>query len=202
MSAMKWWICPIPPTVRNRIAEDRRTKKVGGGSKPGWPERRLAAVCDAAPSTHPSSWSLMMKITSVDSSRTSTSFQLSKRSQYLPRSQTMPDQSPASTKHHSDQETVDLAGFVSSVPSPLTIALVHLSPHITWIRRIAEITSWKSRWEESWLLIAAWWVLCLLVGIGKQCVPGFFGRVLTSNIHDPLASGTSSPCSSSLPLHG
>ena len=97
----------------------------------------------------------------------------------------MPDQSPAPTKKPSDKETIDLAGFVSSVPSPLTIALVRLSPHITWVRRIIEITSWKSSWEESWLLIAAWWALCLLVGIGKQCVPSFFGRVhmLLTRLH-------------------
>jgi len=91
----------------------------------------------------------------------------------------MPDQSSASAKKRSDQETIDLAGFVSSVPSPLTITLVRLSPNITWTRRTIEILSWKSSWEESWLLIAAWWALCLLVGIGKQCVPSFFGRVLT-----------------------
>lgn len=95
----------------------------------------------------------------------------------------MPDWSPASTKNPSDQGTIDLAGFVSSVPTPLTITLVRLSPHITWIRRTIEITSWRSSWEESWLLIAAWWALCLLVGIGKQCVPYFFGRVLTFTTH-------------------
>lgn len=88
----------------------------------------------------------------------------------------MPDQSSASKKKPSD-ETVDLAGFVSSVPSTLTITLVRLSPHIAWIRRIIEITSWKSSWEESWLLIAAWWALCLVVGIGKQYVSDIFGRV-------------------------
>ena len=88
----------------------------------------------------------------------------------------MPEQSSASTKKPPD-ETIDLAGFVSSVPSTLTITLVRLSPHIAWIRRIIEITSWKSSWEESWLLIAAWWALCLAVGIGKQYVSGIFGRV-------------------------
>jgi len=91
----------------------------------------------------------------------------------------MPDQSSASAKKHSDQETIDLAGFVSSVPSPLTITLVRLSPNITWTRRTIEILSWKSSWEESWLLIAAWWALCLLVGIGKQYVSNFSARVLT-----------------------
>lgn len=90
----------------------------------------------------------------------------------------MPEQSSASTKKSSDKETIDLAGFVSSVPSPLTITLVRLSPHISWIRRIIEITSWKTSWDESWLLIATWWALCLLVGIGKQYVPSFFSRVL------------------------
>lgn len=70
----------------------------------------------------------------------------------------------------SEQEPIDLAGFVKSVPSPLTTTLVRLSPHITWVRRAIEIISWKSSWEESWILIAAWWALCLLVGIGKQHV--------------------------------
>jgi len=89
----------------------------------------------------------------------------------------MPDQS--STKKHPDQETIDLADFVSSVPPPLTITLVRLSTNITWVRRTFEIISWKSPWEESWLLVAAWWALCLLVGIGKQYVSSFFDRVLT-----------------------
>lgn len=85
----------------------------------------------------------------------------------------MPDHSPASTSKPSEQEPIDLAGFVSSVPPPLTTTLVRLSPYITWIRRTIEIISWRSSWEESWLLVAAWWALCLLVGIGKEYVSGF-----------------------------
>ena len=92
----------------------------------------------------------------------------------------MPDQASPSKKP-SGQEVLDLAGFVSSVPPPLTATLVRLSPHIAWVRRAIEITSWKSSWEESWLLVTAWWALCLLVGIGKQCVSCFFFcRALTS----------------------
>lgn len=88
----------------------------------------------------------------------------------------MSDKSSTSKKPP-DQEAIDLIRFVSSVPPPLTTALVRLSPYITWLRRAIEITNWKSSWEDSWLLIAAWWALCLLVGIGKQYV-FFSGRVL------------------------
>ena len=106
----------------------------------------------------------------------------------------MPDQSSVPTKKPPERETIDLAGFVSSVPPPLTTTLVRLSPWIGWIRRAIEIVSWKTSWEESWLLIAAWWALCLLVGIGKQYVSGFFsGRVLTflARIHQARHSRAS-----------
>ncbi|KZT20108.1 hypothetical protein NEOLEDRAFT_1022940, partial [Neolentinus lepideus HHB14362 ss-1] len=54
-----------------------------------------------------------------------------------------------------------LQEFLSTVPIPLTTVLVALSPYIKWFRRTLEIVSWKSRWDESWLALAAWWMLCL-----------------------------------------
>ncbi|KAH7885639.1 integral peroxisomal membrane peroxin-domain-containing protein [Phlebopus sp. FC_14] len=55
-----------------------------------------------------------------------------------------------------------LIEFVSTTPPPLTCALVALAPCIEVVRCFAEIVSWKSSWEESWLVVAAWWALCLL----------------------------------------
>ncbi|ETW80460.1 hypothetical protein HETIRDRAFT_33336 [Heterobasidion irregulare TC 32-1] len=54
-----------------------------------------------------------------------------------------------------------LLEFVNIVPSPLTTLLVGLGPSASGARRIIEVISWKSSWEESWLAIAAWWSVCL-----------------------------------------
>ncbi|KAI0344639.1 hypothetical protein BDW22DRAFT_1418833 [Trametopsis cervina] len=54
-----------------------------------------------------------------------------------------------------------LAQLLNTLPSPLTVALVGLAPYLLRIRRLLEIVSWKSRWEESWLALAAWWAVCL-----------------------------------------
>ncbi|TFK53440.1 hypothetical protein OE88DRAFT_1655577 [Heliocybe sulcata] len=67
--------------------------------------------------------------------------------------------------HMSTQVVPHLQEFLSSVPTPLIKVLVGLSPHIKWIRRTLEILSWKSKWEESWLALAAWWMLCLGAGV-------------------------------------
>jgi len=60
--------------------------------------------------------------------------------------------------------------FLNTLPSPLTTALVGLAPHISRTRRLAQIVSWKSSWEESWIVLALWWALCLLAEIGLRCV--------------------------------
>ncbi|EKM54033.1 uncharacterized protein PHACADRAFT_185024 [Phanerochaete carnosa HHB-10118-sp] len=51
--------------------------------------------------------------------------------------------------------------FLTMLPSPLTISLVSLAPQIRFVRWVLEILSWKGSWDESWLLLAAWWGLCL-----------------------------------------
>ena len=51
--------------------------------------------------------------------------------------------------------------FLTTLPSPLTISLVALSPQIHFVRWSLEVLSWKGSWDESWLLLAAWWGVCL-----------------------------------------
>lgn len=53
--------------------------------------------------------------------------------------------------------------FLPSLPAPLTIALVALAPQIHFVRWILEAGSWRADWEDSWLLLAAWWGMCLAV---------------------------------------
>lgn len=55
-----------------------------------------------------------------------------------------------------------LIEFVTTVPIPLASELVALAPYIQAIRHFAQIISWESSWEESWLALAAWWAFCLL----------------------------------------
>lgn len=63
-----------------------------------------------------------------------------------------------------------LIEFVNSLPPPLTTALVGLAPTIARIRRLAQVLSWRSSWEESCLALAVWWAVCLLAEIGLRCV--------------------------------
>lgn len=51
--------------------------------------------------------------------------------------------------------------FLTALPSPLTVSLVSLAPQIRFVRWTLELVSWKGTWDESWLLLAVWWVLCL-----------------------------------------
>ena len=55
-----------------------------------------------------------------------------------------------------------LVNFLSDVPLPLTAVLVQLAPYIAFIRSLADIISWKAPWYESWLMLALWWLVCLL----------------------------------------
>ena len=57
------------------------------------------------------------------------------------------------------------ADFLNSVPPPLAIVLVRLAPLIALLRQTAETLSWKSSPYDSWLVVGAWWFICLL------CVP-------------------------------
>jgi hypothetical protein len=58
--------------------------------------------------------------------------------------------------------STNLQQFLESVPSPITLLLVELSPALHALRRAAEIFSWKAHWSESWLMLTAWWAACLL----------------------------------------
>ena len=60
------------------------------------------------------------------------------------------------------QSPPTLIEFVTTVPTPLASELVFLAPYIQAIRHTAQILSWQSSWEESWLALAAWWAFCLL----------------------------------------
>ncbi|KIP08297.1 hypothetical protein PHLGIDRAFT_29638 [Phlebiopsis gigantea 11061_1 CR5-6] len=51
--------------------------------------------------------------------------------------------------------------FLTTLPSPLTVALISLAPQIRFVRWVLELVSWKGNWNESWLLLAGWWGLCL-----------------------------------------
>ncbi|KDQ57729.1 hypothetical protein JAAARDRAFT_35415 [Jaapia argillacea MUCL 33604] len=54
--------------------------------------------------------------------------------------------------------------FLSSVPPPLTAALVGLSSPIAHLRWALEVITWKhsERWYDSWLVLFSWWAACLL----------------------------------------
>lgn len=67
-----------------------------------------------------------------------------------------------------------LVNFLSDVPLPLTTVLVQLAPHIACIRFLAESISWKAQWYESWLLLALWWLVCLLGHLGLRFATSFY----------------------------
>lgn len=64
--------------------------------------------------------------------------------------------------HSQAQGLPTLVTFLHNVPPRLTALLVELGPAISAIRRLAEAASWKSEYSSSWLLLAAWWAMCLL----------------------------------------
>ncbi|KAG6854050.1 hypothetical protein C0991_011028 [Blastosporella zonata] len=55
-----------------------------------------------------------------------------------------------------------LVDFATTVPAPLTAALVPYAPLLAVVRSVLQIISWRSSWYDSWLAVAAWWALCLL----------------------------------------
>lgn len=84
-------------------------------------------------------------------------------------------QPPSTVSDHALEATVHslvptLLDFVNTVPPPLTAVLTGLSPTVTPFRRTLEILSWQAPWSESWLVVAAWWGVCLLSNFGFRCV--------------------------------
>ena len=61
-----------------------------------------------------------------------------------------------------------LAEFLNTLPSPLVTALVGLAPYITRLRRIAQVLSWKTQWEDSWIALGALWAVCLFAESGVR----------------------------------
>lgn len=70
--------------------------------------------------------------------------------------------SSATTMSPAVQSPLTLIEFVTTIPTPLASELVALAPYIQAIRHFAQIISWESSWEESWLALATWWAFCLL----------------------------------------
>ncbi|KAG6820874.1 hypothetical protein H0H93_010218 [Arthromyces matolae] len=71
---------------------------------------------------------------------------------------------------------VDLA---TTVPAPLTVALVPLAPLLAVARRALQVASWKSSWYDACLAIALWWAFCLLAEPTLRCMfPIFLAAVL------------------------
>jgi hypothetical protein len=57
--------------------------------------------------------------------------------------------------------TPTLIDFLHTVPAPLVALLVRLAPSVSCLRHAVQILSWQSSWLNSWLVLAAWWVLVL-----------------------------------------
>jgi len=88
-----------------------------------------------------------------------------------------------------------LVDFASATPAPLTLHLLPLAPLIHHARHLADVLSWSAPWEESALLLALWWALCLFSELTLQYVP----PCPLARAHPPPGSFSPSPSSSSLP---
>ncbi|KAH9830736.1 integral peroxisomal membrane peroxin-domain-containing protein [Rhodofomes roseus] len=64
--------------------------------------------------------------------------------------------------------SLPLAEFLNTLPSPLVTALVGLAPHIARVRRAAQVLSWKTTWEDSWIALGALWAVCLFAEVGMR----------------------------------
>ncbi|EMD32127.1 hypothetical protein CERSUDRAFT_119098 [Gelatoporia subvermispora B] len=63
-----------------------------------------------------------------------------------------------------------LVEFLNTLPSPLTTALVGLAPYIAQLRHWAQVVSWRSSWEDSWLALGLLWSVCLLAEFGFRYI--------------------------------
>lgn len=68
-----------------------------------------------------------------------------------------------------------LLDFISAVPPPVVRLLVELGPALSWGRWALQVANWKSGSRaESWLVLAAFWVVCLGAGIALKYVAASF----------------------------
>ncbi|KAG8213792.1 integral peroxisomal membrane peroxin-domain-containing protein [Butyriboletus roseoflavus] len=58
-----------------------------------------------------------------------------------------------------------LVDFVSATPPPLSLHLLPLAPIVHDVRHVADVLTWSAPWEESALLLALWWSLCLFADL-------------------------------------
>ncbi|KAF8160983.1 Peroxin/Dysferlin domain-containing protein [Crassisporium funariophilum] len=63
----------------------------------------------------------------------------------------------------SENDVAVFSDFLSSVPPSLTFALVNLAPCISTCKAAIQISTWSSSWYHSWLALASWWAVCLLL---------------------------------------
>ncbi|KAG6878542.1 hypothetical protein C0993_004440 [Termitomyces sp. T159_Od127] len=83
---------------------------------------------------------------------------------------------------------VDLA---TTVPAPLTAALVPHAPVLAAVRRVLEITAWRSSWYDACLAVALWWALCLLAEpVLRYLLPLLVAVVLAVPAHPRTAPAT------------
>ncbi len=54
-----------------------------------------------------------------------------------------------------------LLDLLHTVPSPVIVVLVGLAPSITSLRRVLDILTWRSSWQDSVLALALCWAICL-----------------------------------------
>lgn len=61
--------------------------------------------------------------------------------------------------------------LVSSLPAPIVRLLILFGRPIAWLRIAVEVLSWKAgRRVESWMVVGAWWGICLGAGHAFKCV--------------------------------
>ncbi|KAH9858580.1 integral peroxisomal membrane peroxin-domain-containing protein [Lenzites betulinus] len=61
-----------------------------------------------------------------------------------------------------------LVEFLNTLPSPLATTLIGLAPVIARTRHALQVVSWKTSWEDSWLALATWWLICLIPEFGLR----------------------------------
>jgi hypothetical protein len=64
-----------------------------------------------------------------------------------------------------DPPQIGPSDLVSSLPAPIIRLLILFGPPIAWLRISIEVLTWKvGRRVESWMVVGAWWAICLGAG--------------------------------------
>ncbi|KAH9894896.1 integral peroxisomal membrane peroxin-domain-containing protein [Cubamyces lactineus] len=83
-----------------------------------------------------------------------------------------------------------LVEFLNALPSPLTTILVGLAPSIARTRYLVQLLCWKAPWEDSCLVLALWWAVCLIPDLGLRYIlpPAVFLWFLAARSRTPQQS--------------